>query len=228
MSSIISRRGFTLIELLIVVAIIAILAAIAVPNFLEAQVRSKVARVQTDMRTLATGIEAYRVDWNSVPLNNGNSIQATRHNYAPGPLWIALTTPVAYLTSALVDSFVAIGTHSSDLHAARDGNILDPFIQTGVGFLGTLPPGMAYEQVPKTEWVAASYGPDAADDTDLIGRYPYTRSALPYDPTNGTVSWGDIYRHGARVPTNFVIGSMFHGSNVDNTWGTGDPYIWTH
>jgi len=58
------RLGFTLIELLIVVAIIAILAAIAVPNFLEAQTRAKVARVKNDFRTLATAIEAYSVDWN--------------------------------------------------------------------------------------------------------------------------------------------------------------------
>jgi len=64
------RKGFTLIELLIVVAIIAILAAIAVPNFLEAQVRAKVSRAKNDMRAYATGLESYRVDNNSYPLCN--------------------------------------------------------------------------------------------------------------------------------------------------------------
>ena len=58
----VAREGFTLIELLIVVAIIAMLAAIAVPNFLEAQARAKVARAKADLRTIATALESYSVD----------------------------------------------------------------------------------------------------------------------------------------------------------------------
>ena len=58
------ERSFTLIELLIVVAIIAILAAIAVPNFLEAQMRAKVSRLMSDMRQVAWAMDAYRVDYN--------------------------------------------------------------------------------------------------------------------------------------------------------------------
>jgi prepilin-type N-terminal cleavage/methylation domain-containing protein len=112
-----AQRGFTLIELLIVVAIIAILAAIAVPNFLEAQVRSKVARTQSDLRTMATAMEAYYIDNNSYTRDSDSSLDfldvgdaaltPSDPNFghcANGAL--TLTTPIAYISSLLEDPFV--------------------------------------------------------------------------------------------------------------------------
>ncbi len=93
----VTRRGFTLIELLILVAIVAILAAIAIPNYLNAQARSKVSRAQSDLRTFATVIETYAVDHNFYPVNL---------TFLAPEDFMVLTTPVAYLaTAALHDPF---------------------------------------------------------------------------------------------------------------------------
>jgi type IV pilus assembly protein PilA len=80
----IKEKGFTLIELLIVVAIIGILAAIAIPNLLAALQRSRQKRSMADMRTIATAWEARAADVNA-------------YN-AAGLSWPAADTPVTSMT----------------------------------------------------------------------------------------------------------------------------------
>ena len=63
-----NAKGFTLIELLIVVAIIGIIAAIAIPNLLNAIDRGKQKRTMADLRSVGTAVESYAVDNNVYPV----------------------------------------------------------------------------------------------------------------------------------------------------------------
>ena len=66
-----NERGFTLIELLIVVAIIAILAAILIPNFLRARKQAQISATKGNLKNIATALESYFVDKNDYPDEGG-------------------------------------------------------------------------------------------------------------------------------------------------------------
>jgi len=83
-----SKKGFTLIELMVVIVIIGILVAIALPNFISAQDRAKISSVKANMHTVQTAAETYAVDWGGVypdKLGNGSGAglvaEGTTKNY---------------------------------------------------------------------------------------------------------------------------------------------------
>ncbi len=194
------KRGFTLIELLIVVAIIAILALIAVPNFLEAQVRSKVSRAKSDLRTLSVALEAYMVDWNKYP-GDGAQYCWNYPNYPYDAYWYVpdtVTTPVAYVTNAvLVDPF-RDKEHTVSIKWRRYRYW---YIDMTWGTVGTRTSPSSYYGFLKDwygSWKINSAGPDRTYGpyypTDSHPGNKYPQLPLPYDPSNGTASTGDIMR----------------------------------
>ena len=215
-------RAFTLIELLIVVAIIAILALIAVPNFLEAQTRAKCSRVKNDLRTIAVAEEAYRVDWNSYThYNPGSDCPWLSGRWAG---FAELTTPVAYVTSIPRDPFgiSRYGTSAGSLHHA--------VYEMGCGAAGIGPAGRQWDQgpgMPSDVFMLESDGPDHDDDTNgnlSTGNFPWATTIQPnnpgtvaealamiYDPTNGTVSSGEIFKMGGQKPGGTVFDVVWAG-----------------
>lgn len=198
-------KGFTLIELLIVVAIIAILAAIAVPNFLEAQVRSKVSRVRSDQRSLATAIEAYYVDNNEYPavrtgaqsvhggvIGGAQDVMTFAIRILPSTQVLStLTTPIAYITSYPRDPF-ANAPQTFEYYKDTNGWILGSYGPntdqnvSGGGDLHWSPTGGGVETVYTSQQSQPSL-------TLLTGTGP-NGTSYTYDPTNGTVSDGDVWR----------------------------------
>lgn len=245
------HRAFTLIELLVVVAIISILASIALYNFLEAQTRAKIARAQSDMRTVSVGIESYYMDNTCYPRMNPNQESERGHlilsihdnflyyqnGYEPdmgpgGGVPMSLTSPVAYMTSIPPDPFIGklplnhTGTYRWTFDRINCSFFFYDFRggmrQRGLGWRPDLPDVIAPApmrfngptgRVVNAEWALLSAGPDQSfvptknphNEKEPYVSYQFFMDKqdwqgmldgvfCTYDPTNGTLSEGDLWR----------------------------------
>ena len=162
-------------SLLIILLIIGILAVIAVPNFFEAQTRSKISRVKSDERTLATALESYYIDNNAYPTQ-------------PEILWQG---PVKYLSGAMSDPYTQSEYGSSSAAMLR-------YVQGDEAYERARRAGLvsSMAQGPMNSfWMTYSIGPDGRDDG----------GSIVYDPSNGTVSVGDVIRIGESRPKETVL-----------------------
>ena len=200
------KRGFTLIELLIVIAIILILVAIAVPNFVNARTRSQVTRVKGDIKSVATALYAYHGFYNRM-LNGCGYMDPEASG--PNPSWPGADNcpygALAYTSGTT--TFADMGHQLTSPNKFIGEIPMDPFgsaqLQDDAGtfevsylyygrWKGTSTFGGSIWgiRLNKDRFILQSYGPD-------LQHFGYSPSGPPggslYDPTNGTNSYGDIF-----------------------------------
>lgn len=151
--------------------IIGVLAAIAVPNFLEAQVRAKVARSKAEMRTISIALEANYIDNKVYPASPQSEIDHA---------WMTnLTTPISYLSNeSYIDPF------------SDNGQLYQFYNLKNVYSSSAFPSYILYSAGPDTD-----YDLQLNSSGALLGvRTLQDLEGLQYDSSNGTISNGDIIR----------------------------------
>lgn len=203
-------RGFTLIELLIVIAIILILIAIALPNFLEAQIRAKVTKAAGEIRTIGIAQEEYNLDWKQYT-NDCIGSDST----PPRQGCLQLTTPIAYISELPADPFGEAFRSGSSARILLDGKAVD-FYPMGTGVnprtfqkafaTSGAPPPFSQQNLPIREaYIIYSSGPSDKEPGNPTATFPAEANIedpstgqgwIVYAATNGTKSFGGIIRTG--------------------------------
>ncbi|GMV64521.1 MAG: hypothetical protein AMXMBFR75_03260 [Candidatus Hinthialibacteria bacterium] len=212
------QRAFTLIELLIVIAIILILISIALPNFLEAQGRARVARVKGDMKSIATAIEAFRTERGVLLIDfwdDGTKAASERWATKFGKVgrnpmgeymyfeesYYPLTSPARYLTKVPYDLWNdpkrQVGFSGSEVGLGYIYFDNDPGFPGWDFAINRFFPGDPLQVSSQTkplgegEFAILSVGPDGFIGVSKDGK----QRGMAYTPTNGTFSNGDmVYR----------------------------------
>lgn len=193
------RKSFTLIELLIVVAIIGILSAVAVPQLINARTKAKLAGVYGAMKTIQTAIAAYRLDHTHPPIDMGPDAQ-------DGITYLALTTPVPYVTSIDVfrDPFKTHAeedmgiyyAYGSAYHISRFDDIerINLFQQNNVSYFLF---GWGPDRQPNWPWALLGETLSMLNEPSKTG--PNRDGGIFYSITNGLISQGDIVSTDSRI-----------------------------
>jgi type IV pilus assembly protein PilA len=117
-----NERGFTLVELMIVIAVIGILAAIAIPLYSSMQARARVAQAQADLRSLYSALVAFSAHCGDVPNANGAMTSTAPLTFAAG------TNATCATVSGASGTLSALGQTVTDTNSVSAG----PFYSGGI------------------------------------------------------------------------------------------------
>ena len=160
------RRGLSLIELLILVGIVAVLAVVIAPNFLQGSYRALVSRIRTDLKSITVAIESYNVAYNQYPMSLAN--------YKKPGATVNSNLPVQPgHSSSHVNrwTFATVDARSSETHRFMT-------LTTPVAFMASLPldpfadtrgTNFGYGNALDQAFILWSYGPDSDQNVDELG-----------------------------------------------------------